>query len=34
MYDLGPTSTIDSNTPTGQEIEIELRYENEIGKVV
>ncbi|GAA0178583.1 S-methyl-5-thioribose-1-phosphate isomerase [Clostridium sediminicola] len=31
MYVLGPTSTIDLNTPTGKEIEIELRDENEIG---
>ena len=32
MYILGPTSTIDLNTPTGAEIVIELRDENEIGK--
>lgn len=31
MYVLGPTSTIDLNTPTGAEIEIELRDGEEIG---
>ncbi len=31
MYILGPTSTIDMNTATGQDIEIELRDEEEIG---
>lgn len=31
MYILGPTSTIDMNTPTGDDIEIELRDEDEIG---
>ncbi len=31
MYVLGPTSTIDLNTPTGEEIEIELREPEEIG---
>jgi methylthioribose-1-phosphate isomerase len=31
MYVLGPTSTIDMNTPTGDEIEIELRDGEEIG---
>lgn len=31
MYVLGPTSTIDLNTPTGKDIEIELRDGNEIG---
>ena len=31
MYVLGPTSTIDLETPTGKEIEIELRDEEEIG---
>ncbi|WP_230867035.1 S-methyl-5-thioribose-1-phosphate isomerase [Iocasia frigidifontis] len=31
MYVLGPTSTIDLETPTGEEIEIELRDEDEIG---
>jgi methylthioribose-1-phosphate isomerase len=30
MYVLGPTSTIDMNTPTGDDIEIELRDEDEI----
>ena len=30
MYILGPTSTIDLNTPTGDEIDIELRDEEEI----
>lgn len=31
MYILGPTSTIDLATPTGADIEIELRNEDEIG---
>ncbi|SHK03031.1 S-methyl-5-thioribose-1-phosphate isomerase [Paramaledivibacter caminithermalis] len=31
MYILGPTSTIDMSTPTGKDIEIELRDEDEIG---
>ena len=31
MYFLGPTSTIDMNTSTGEDIEIELRDEEEIG---
>ncbi|NLL48710.1 MAG: S-methyl-5-thioribose-1-phosphate isomerase [Firmicutes bacterium] len=31
MYILGPTSTIDMETPTGAEIEIELRDSDEIG---
>ncbi len=31
MYVLGPTSTIDMDTPTGDDIEIELRDEEEIG---
>jgi methylthioribose-1-phosphate isomerase len=31
MYILGPTSTIDMNTETGNDIEIELRDEEEIG---
>ncbi len=31
MYVLGPTSTIDLATPTGDDIEIELRDEEEIG---
>ncbi len=31
MYVLGPTSTVDLDTPTGAEIEIELRDEEEIG---
>jgi len=31
MYILGPTSTIDLDTPTGDDIEIELRDEDEIG---
>ncbi|MCG8484762.1 MAG: S-methyl-5-thioribose-1-phosphate isomerase [Clostridia bacterium] len=31
MYVLGPTSTIDLDTPTGDDIEIELRDEEEIG---
>jgi len=31
MYVLGPTSTIDMNTATGDDIEIELRDEEEIG---
>lgn len=31
MYVLGPTSTIDLDTPTGADIEIELRDEEEIG---
>ena len=31
MYVLGPTSTIDLETPTGAEIEIELRNSDEIG---
>lgn len=31
MYILGPTSTIDLSTPTGSEIAIELRDEEEIG---
>lgn len=31
MYILGPTSTIDLDTPTGADIEIELRDEDEIG---
>ncbi|PKM66767.1 MAG: S-methyl-5-thioribose-1-phosphate isomerase [Firmicutes bacterium HGW-Firmicutes-2] len=31
MYILGPTSTIDMNTKTGNDIEIELRDEEEIG---
>jgi methylthioribose-1-phosphate isomerase len=31
LYILGPTSTIDLNTPTGAEIEIELRDQGEIG---
>ncbi len=31
MYILGPTSTIDINTPTGDEIEIEQRNGEEIG---
>lgn len=31
MYILGPTSTIDLETPTGTDIEIELRNEEEIG---
>lgn len=31
MYILGPTSTIDMETPTGKEIEIELRDSEEIG---
>ena len=31
MYILGPTSTIDMDTPAGDEIEIELREEDEIG---
>ncbi len=31
MYILGPTSTIDLNTPTGEDIVIELRDEDEIG---
>ncbi len=31
MYILGPTSTIDMNTETGDDIEIELRDEEEIG---
>ena len=31
MYILGPTSTIDMNTATGENIEIELRDEEEIG---
>jgi len=31
MYILGPTSTIDMATPTGKEIEIELREPDEIG---
>lgn len=31
MYILGPTSTIDLDTPTGADIKIELRGEDEIG---
>ena len=30
MYTLGPSSTIDMNCPTGADIEIELRDEDEI----